>query len=115
MKTVAVTIGGKEYSATKLTVPEQCEIGRIMPALQAASRELDFPKSTSLLREMLEIVCASVRRAGSNIPLEEVTKEWAVRWPPFAAAEVLKATQTLLDFSGELPAGANLDPRANLN
>jgi hypothetical protein len=115
MKTVIVIVGGKEYSAAQLTVPERCEIARIMPALQESARELDFSKSTVLLREMLEIVCASIRRTGSNVPIEEVTKEWAIKWPDFAAVEVLKATQTLLDFIGEFPTRVNLDPRANLN
>ena len=115
MKTVIVTVGGNEYSAAQLTVPERCEIARIMPALQETARELDFSKSTVLLREMLEIVCASIRRTGSNVPIEEVTKEWSVKWPDSAAVEVLKATQTLLDFIGEFPTRVNLDPRENLN
>ena len=115
MKTVIVTVGGSEYSAAQLTVPERCEIARIMPALQESARELDFSKSTVLLREMLEIVCASIRRTGSKVPIEGVTKEWPVRWPDSAAVEVLKATQTLLDFSGEFPTHVNLDPRVNLN
>jgi hypothetical protein len=115
MKTVLVTVGGRKYSAAQLTVPEQFEIARIMPALQAASRELDFAKSTALLREMLEIVCASVRRTGSNVPIEEVTKEWHVKWPDFAAVEILQATQTLLDFTCQFPSSVNLDSRVNLN
>ena len=115
MKTVIVTVGGNEYSAAQLTVTERCEIARIMPALQESARELDFSKSTALLREMLEIVCSSIRRTGSNVPIEEVTKEWPVKWPDFAVVEVLSATQILLDFIGEFPTRVNLDPRVNLN
>ena len=116
MKTVVVTVGGKDYSATRFTVAEYCEVFRIMPALQEAAWELDFPKSTVLLREMLDVVCASIRRTGSHVPIEEVTKEWSVKWPDFAAAEVLNAAQTIVNISGgEFPTRVNLDPSVNLN
>jgi hypothetical protein len=112
METVTVTLGGKEYRANRFTVPESCELLRIVPALQAATRELDVPKSTALLREMLEIVCASIRRTGSNVPIDEVMKEW----PDAPAAEIFEAAQTILDISGgEFPTRVNLDPGVNLN
>lgn len=91
--TVTVTLHGKEYLATQLTEPEQCEIARRMRALKEAAS--DFPKSTVLLGEMLEVVCASIRRTGSNVTIEEVTKEWTV----FAALEVLNTVHTLLGFT----------------
>jgi hypothetical protein len=103
METVVVTLGGKEYSARQLTDPEQFEIARIMPALKDAAK--DFPKSTVLLREMLEVVCASIRRTGSNVTIEEVTEEWTV----FAGVEVLNAVQTLLDFTVQKETSALLD------
>jgi hypothetical protein len=103
METVVVTLGGKEYPATQLTESEQCEIARIMPALKKAAS--DFPKSTVLLREMLEVVCASVRRTDSNVTIEEATKEWTV----FAAVDLLNAVYTLLDFTVRRETSALLD------
>jgi hypothetical protein len=107
MKTVAVTLGGKEYSAAQLTVPEQCEFARITPELEAAGRERDCSKAAALLTELLKIICASILRAGLR-----VTPGEANEWP---IGDLLKARQTLADFIGELPTRANLDPRANLN
>jgi len=101
-KTVVVTLGGKEYLATQLTDAEQCEVARMMPAVKAS----DFPENTAALLEVLEVICASIRRTGSDITVEEVTKQWTV----FAAVGVLEAVNTLLQFTvmNELPGGATI-------
>jgi|ERR1700733_5748799 len=72
MKTVTVKLGGKTYLAAQLTVSGFSDVTRIVAAMDEAGRERDLSKVNGLLRELAEIVCNSICRAGSKITVEEV-------------------------------------------
>ena len=97
VETVTVTFGGKEYAATQLTEPEQFEVARIMRASREATGS-----GAGLLRELSEIVCESIRRAGSSVTVEEVTTD-------SAGIEILKAVQTLMAFTLRMEESALFD------
>jgi hypothetical protein len=106
MKTVTVTLGGREYLVTDLTLGELCEIARLDAAMRAAGKERDIAKIGALLREALEIVCSSIRRTGSNVPTEEVKNETPVE-------DIRNAVQILLNFTNapfdsDFPSGAKI-------
>jgi len=92
MQTVPVTLAGKEYRATGVTLGELGEIVRIDTAIREAGNERDLPKIYALYCEAMEIICSSIRRSGSNsVPTEEVKKE-------SPTDDIEKAVITLLNF-----------------
>jgi hypothetical protein len=91
METVTVTLGGKKYRATGLTLGEFGEIARIDAAIREAGKESNVPKAYALFREAVEIICIPIRRAGSDVPTEEAKKAWLLD-------DVVKAIVALLNF-----------------
>jgi len=72
MKTVTVKLGGKNYLAAQLTISGFSDVTRIVAAMNQAGRDRDLSKVNGLLRELTEIACNSIRRAGSKITVEEL-------------------------------------------
>jgi hypothetical protein len=89
MKTVTVTLGGKEYRARSFTFGEFGEIARIDAAIRETGKEKNVSKAYELFCEALEIVCTSIRSAGSDVPTEEAKKSWSLD-------DIAKAFVTLL-------------------
>lgn len=90
-KTVAVTLGGKKYLATRLTRIELRAFARLDTLLRAAPRDGDVPEIVALVDELAEIIRVSILRSGSDVPAGE-----AEVWPP---NDVLKTSGVVLNFT----------------
>lgn len=72
MKIVTVNLGDKQFRAAKLTLAEFSEVTKTISEIRAACADGDFTRLEAVVRELAEIVCGSIVRAGSTITVEEI-------------------------------------------
>jgi hypothetical protein len=89
---IEIAIGDRTFQATPLFFPEYKRAAKIFADAQRYGLAGDLQSVVICYEALLEILCIAVRRAGSQVDLEEIGKA-ATPW------EIVKAASDLMQQS----------------
>ena len=106
MKIVTVNLGDKQFLAAKLTLAEFSVVTKMTTEITTVCGAGNLPRLEELVRDLAEIVCDCIRRAGSTtITVEEIAD--------IAAPEEISEAIGVLMSLGSSPKVAATDATIN--